>query len=137
ILALASEKVPLYRFAIVVLRVPQVPPCVASILVLQVKTIPVPNAGRVAPTAATTQKTARCKLIVFTDLLRKRPLVLFLPSLFLWMEAAVILVDGSCRRPTHPAAEPKIAGFDYTIFLIKTLLGVVLIFRGTGTNSVL
>src|ERR1039457_4106359 len=89
-LALASEKVLLYRFAIVVLRVPQVPPCVASILVLQVKTIPVPNAGRVAPTAATTQKTARCKLIVFTDLLRKRPLVLFLPSLlFLWMEAAV------------------------------------------------
>src|ERR1017187_3689672 len=128
-LALASEKVLLYRFAIVVLRGPQVPPCVASILVLQVKTIPVPNAGRVAPTAATTQKTARCKLIVFTDLLRKRPLVLFLPSL--------ILVDGSCRRPTHPAAEPKIAGFDYTIFLIKTLLGVVLIFGGTGTNSVL
>src|ERR1017187_7967785 len=129
ILALASEKVLLYRFAIVVLRVPQVPPCVASILVSQVKTIPMPNAGRVAPTAATTQKTARCKLIVFTDLLRKRPLVLFLPSLFLWMEAAV--------GPRIPLRNPKIAGFDYTIFLIKTLLGVVLIFGGTGANSVL
>src|ERR1035438_8829909 len=98
----------------VVLRVPQVPPWVASTLEAQVKRIPVPNAGRAAPTAATTKKNDRYSAIAFTNPLRKLALVLFLHP----------AMDGGCRRRASRRTPrgPETAGYDYTIFLMKTLL---------------